>query len=214
VILASVLATVQCSGESASPPAVADAGTSTSGVSSEPSPDAAATTEGSGTTTSEGEPWKVFEGETFSFEYPAAWQILDAPPQPGETPLEQALVGPGNQTDGVAMQVFEERGFETEREVRRQVAAIREQVRRESGRLVEGPEAFWDGENQAIFFTSYIGPFPLGGKLARQVAQIYVRQRVYRFACQYAPSHEAEMDEGCSHALETLTIDGLGKVRP
>jgi hypothetical protein len=126
--------------------------------------------------------------------------------------LEVALVGPGNQTDGVTVHVFRARGFETEKDVRQHAAQLRQDVRKESGRLIEEPTAYWDGEDFAAFYVSYSGRSPVGDKIVRQVAQLFFRGRLYRLTCQFAPSHAAEMDEGCTHALDTLKIEGLGEV--
>jgi hypothetical protein len=194
------------------PPASRNTGTSTTGVSSGPSSDTGFTSDSS-PTTSEVPPSKVFESETYAFEYPLAWRILQRAAQDPRA-VEVALVGPGNQTDAVTMEVLKERPFETKQEVQQHVAQLREDVTgSESGRLIEGPTAFWDGKkNFAGFYVSYRGRGPFGDKLVRQVAQLYFGGRLYRFSCQFVPSHGPAMDEGCKHALETLEIEGLDEI--
>lgn len=124
--------------------------------------------------------------------------------------MEVAFVGPGNRTDAVTMQVYKEGPFETKQDVQQHVAQLREDVKRnESGRLIEGPTAFWDGKRFAGFYVSYRGRSPLGDRLMRQVAQLYFGGRLYLFSCQFVPSHGPAMDEGCKHALRTLKIEGL-----
>jgi hypothetical protein len=205
--LAAILVSAQCGGSAESaPPTATHRATTTAAAGSETGP----TTEQSATTG--GATYAYFEGKTFTFEYPIVWTVLRPTSQLEPEPLESALVGPGNQTDAVTMYVFRARGFDTDQEARAHIASLRRDIRRNGGRIIEGPTAFRSPKDDfTAFFVSFASS-ESSGRIVRQIGLIYFRGRVYRFTCEFLSSHGAAMDEGCKHALETLKIEGLGKV--
>lgn len=182
-------------------------GTEEPSISDTASETAATTSESPSTETGTSET-SIFEGETFSFEYPSSWQILRSEPTSGPRPLETAFVGPGSRTEAVTMQVFKAKGPETAAQTRNLAAGLREEARKGANRLIEGPDAYRQGKRFTAFFVSYVERDSLG-PIARQVGLFYLRGRVYRFTCQYAPAQAGQMDAGCDHALDTLEIAGL-----
>jgi hypothetical protein len=206
--IAMVMFTAQCGGSEQGAPIGTDAATSTVGSASGSSGETGAAT-GTWTTTGENQNAYVFEGKTFTFEYPLVWQVLQPNSQVRPKPLEAAVVGPGNQTDGVTMYVFKARGFETDEDARDHLARLRKEVRRNGGRLIEGPTAFRSGEDD---FTAFYVSFEGRDRIVHQLTLMYLRGRVYRFTCDFLASHGPDIDEGCKHTLETLEIKGLGDV--
>jgi hypothetical protein len=201
-----LLGTAACGGGgSSAPPTTNQDATSSSSLGT-------TSTDAAPPTSTEAEESALFEGRTFSFEYPGEWEELTAAGSDARA-LETVFVGPGNRVDGVAMQVFRARPIKTEAEKRSYVAQLRREAKRNADVILERPRAIQSPGPFTAFFIAVGARTVTGDKIVRQQLHVYLRDRFYRFECQFAAARADQVVKDCLVAVNTLKIEGIPVLR-
>jgi hypothetical protein len=155
----------------------------------------------------------TFEGEGYSFSYPADWDEtddFDARASLGSRPSSQVAVTPRGGGNGVIVQVGPVSPVITEANVDEfgpvVAQALESLFGRTDGEVTAGPVRLEVNGWPALGFEA-TGVTSEGARIRSRITLVFARSTQYSVNCQYTPSGADVVEQGCDRVLDSLQIE-------
>jgi hypothetical protein len=159
---------------------------------------------------------KTFEGDGFSFSYPADWidqEEFEFRAQAGSEATSQVAVAPGHGQDVVVVEVgpvspsISEGNIDQFKfEVARSLEALFQKV---EGELTAGPARVRVGGLPALRFEA-TGVTSQGVRTRSRLTLVFDGNTQYTVNCQFTPEGAEEVKRGCDQILSSFRVEGGG----